>query len=119
MYRNIFPGFMLSITPLLLPHIFQFILLESNKESLDDAQKIWFDICDLCPLEPLLVAACPGMKIHFKVLLFFLSHSGKVVSGGTSTPARVKYSFCHHVIHSALLKSNQLQKSLIIRMCKS
>ncbi len=58
---DVFPGLMPNVTPLLLPHIYQFAILENSQESLNVAQKVWFDICDLCPLEPLLLAGCAGI----------------------------------------------------------
>ena len=62
------PEFMTNVSHLLLPHLFQRALLENKSESLDLVENIWSQVCELCPLQRLLLAGCPVYGSWFALI---------------------------------------------------
>ncbi len=65
---NFIPEFMTNVSHLLLPHLFQRALLENKSESLDLVENIWSQVCELCPLQRLLLAGCPVYGSWFALI---------------------------------------------------
>lgn len=59
---------MTNVSHLLLPHLFQRALLENKSESLDLVENIWSQVCELCPLQRLLLAGCPVYGSWFALI---------------------------------------------------
>ena len=66
--NSFIPEFMTNVSHLLLPHLFQRALLENKSESLDLVENIWSQVCELCPLQRLLLAGCPVYGSWFALI---------------------------------------------------